>query len=255
MAGQCCFRNAGNCWAVIPSTPALPLLALTRFNACLQFSRPQTSSINCSAMAGLSVPRFPADDSVPSSEALGASLLLSSIKANTSWFFCRLSPMSRAAYSPLPLPSLRRTVWAFVRCRTTTPAADFCRPVRMNRSTLSPDFGTNGRSPEVSSTAFRTQPPDLQPVPLMDMGFAMHCPLARHRMPLIRFLYIGSYVCSTLLSDPTSRRRPCASLLLHLHQVVEETHTPELSSMLGTQKSGRQYSDGRFLASAEFTRI
>ena len=68
------------------------------------------------------------------------------------------------------------------------------------------------RSPEVSSTAFRTQPPNLQPVPLMDMGFAVICPLARHRMPQIRFLYIGSYVCSTLPSDPPSPERPCASL-------------------------------------------
>jgi hypothetical protein len=93
-----------------------------------------------------------------------------------------------------------------------TPAADFCRPVRMDRSTLSSDSGTNGRSPEVSSTAFRTQPPDLQPVPLMDMGFAVNCQLARRRMPQIRFLYIGSYVCSTLLSDPPSPERPCASL-------------------------------------------
>src|SRR5580658_986498 len=236
MAGQCCFRNSGNCWTVIPSTPALPLLALTRFNACLQFSRPQTSSINCSAMAGLSIPRFPADDSVPSGRPFGASPLSSSIKANTSWFFCRLSSMSCAVYSPLPLPSLRRTVWAFIRCRTTTPAADFCRPVRMDRSLLSPDSGTNGRSPEVSSTAFRTQPPDLQPVPLMDMGFAVIGPLARHRMPQIRFLYIGSYVCSTLLSDPPSRLRPCASLSLHLHQVVKGTSTPELSNMLGTPK-------------------
>src|SRR6266849_3977556 len=239
MAGQCCFRNSANCWTVIPSTPALPLLALTRFNACLQFSRPQTSSINCSAMAGLSIPRFPADDSVPSWRPFGASPLYSSIKANTSWFFCRPSSMSRAVYSPLPLPSLRRTVWAFIRCRTNTPSADFCRPVRMDRSTLSPDSGTNGRSPEVSSTAFRTQPPNLQPVPLMDMGFAVTCPLTRHRMPQIRFLYIGSHVCSTLLSDLASRRRPCASLLLHLHQVVEGTYTPELSNMLGTHEKGR----------------
>src|ERR1035441_826324 len=238
MTGQCCFRYSGNCGTVIPSTPALPLFALTRFNACLQFSRPQTSSINCSAIAGLSIPRCPADDSVPSGRPFGASPLSSSMKANSSWFFCRLSPMSRAAYSPLPLPSLRRTVWAFIRCRTTTPAADFCRPVRMDRSTLSPDSRTNGRSPEVSSTAFRTQPPNLQPVPLMDMGFAITCPLARHRMPQIRFLYIGSYVCSTLLSDPPSPERPCASLLLHLHQVVEGTFTPELSNMLGTQTKG-----------------
>jgi hypothetical protein len=62
----------------------------------------------------------------------------------------------------------------------------------MNRFTLRPDSGTNGKSPEVSSTAFRTPPPDLQPVPLMDMRFAIMCPLARRRMPQIRFLYIGS---------------------------------------------------------------
>ena len=35
-----------------------------------------------------------------------------------------------------------------------------------------------------------------------NMGFAVIGQLARHRMPQIRFLYIGSYVCSTLLSDP-----------------------------------------------------
>src|SRR5262252_9065566 len=104
----------------------------------------------------------------------------------------------------------------------------------MDRSTLSPDSGTNGRSPEVSSTAFRTQPPDLQPVPLMDMDFMGASPLVRHRMPRIWFLYIGSYVCSTLLSDPASRRRPGASLSLHLHQVVKRTFTFELSNMLGT---------------------
>src|SRR5881296_648010 len=108
----------------------------------------------------------------------------------------------------------------------------------MNRFIFSPDFRTNGRSPEVSSTAFRTQPPNLQPAPLMDMGFAIICPLARRRMPQIRFLYIGSHVCSTLLSDPPSPERPCASLGLHLHQVVKGTFTPELSNMLGTHQKG-----------------
>jgi hypothetical protein len=121
------------------------------------------------------------------------------------------------------------------RIGTTMPSADFCRPVRVDRSTLSLDFETNGRSPEVSSTAFRTQPPDLQPVPLMDRGFTINRPLARHGMPLIRFLYIGSYVCSALLSDPASRRRRCASLSLHLHQVVKRTFTSKLSNMLGTR--------------------
>ena len=55
-------------------------------------------------------------------------------------------------------------------------------------------------------------------------------------MPRIRFLYIGSHVCSTLLSNPASRRRSCASLSLHLHQVVKRTFTFKLSIMLGTHK-------------------
>ena len=135
------------------------------------------------------------------------------------------------------LPTI--TVRAFIRCRTTMPSADFYCEVKASCDAFSHESATHSRSPEVSSTAFRTQPPNLQPAPLMDMGFAVIGQLARHRMPLIRFLYIGSYVCSTLLSDPASRRRPCASLSLHLHQVVKRTFTFELSNMLGTQQCGR----------------
>jgi hypothetical protein len=45
----------------------------------------------------------------------------------------------------LPLRSLRRTVWDFIRCRTTTPAADFCPGPD---ESLHPQsyFRTNGRS-------------------------------------------------------------------------------------------------------------
>ena len=132
------------------------------------------------------------------------------------------------------LPTI--TVRAFIRCRTNMPSADFCCEIKAPCDAFSHESATHSRSPEVSSTAFRTQPPNLQPVPLMDMGFAVIGQLARRRMPQIRFLYIGSYVCSTLPPDPASRRRPCASLLLHLHQVVEGTFTPELSNMLGTPR-------------------
>ena len=69
----------------------------------------------------------------------------------------------------------------------------------------------------------------------MDMDFAVSCPLVRPGLPHIRFLFVRSRFCSTLLSDPASRRRPCASLALHLHQVVQGTCTPKLSNMLGTQ--------------------
>ena len=85
------------------------------------------------------------------------------------------------------------------------------------------------------STAFCAQPPDLHPVLLMDMGFAVVCPFAQYCLPRIHFLSIGSRFCSTLLSDPVSRPRPCASLSLHLHQVVKRTCTSRLLSILGTQ--------------------
>jgi hypothetical protein len=119
------------------------------------------------------------------------------------------------------------------------PSADFCCEIKAPYGTFSHDSATHSRSPEVISTAFRTQPPNLQPASLIDMGFTVIGQLARRRMPQIRFLYIGSYVCSTLPPDPASRRRPCASLLLHLDQVVEGTFTPELSNMLGTPKRRR----------------
>src|SRR5215813_6575509 len=88
---------------------------------------------------------------------------------------------------------------------TTTPSADFCYAVRTPLDVLSHEFVTHGRSPVISSTAFHARPPDLPPVPLMDMGFAVVCHLARHRRPLIRFLFIGPRVCSTLPPDHTSR--------------------------------------------------
>ncbi len=116
------------------------------------------------------------------------------------------------------------------------PSADFCRPVGSDYSSPSPGFRTDGRSPEVSSTAFSAQPPDLQPAPLMDLDFVVISRLVRHRIPRIRFLSIGSRLCSTLPSDLASRRRPCVLLGLHLHQVVQGTFTLKLPNMLGTQK-------------------
>src|ERR1700733_11693772 len=74
---------------------------------------------------------------------------------------------------------------------------------------ITPPSVTNSRrcnsSPAISSTAFDTRPPDLPPASLMDTDFVVICQLVRRRRPLIRFLYIGPYLCSTLPSDPTSR--------------------------------------------------
>ena len=67
-------------------------------------------------------------------------------------------------------------------------------------------------------------------------GLRDHSPARPTLTPQIRFLYIGSRFCSTLPSDPASQRRPCASLSLHLYQVVKRTYTSRLSNMLGVRK-------------------
>src|SRR4051794_25484976 len=69
----------------------------------------------------------------------------------------------------------------------------------------------------------------------MDRDFATSCPLVRPALPRIRFLFVGSRFRSTLPSDGPSRFRPCASLVLHLHQVAQGTFTPRLLDMPSTQ--------------------
>src|SRR5262249_23046269 len=70
--------------------------------------------------------------------------------------------------------------------------------------------------------------------------FATSCPLVRPALPHIRFLFVGSRLCSTLPSDGPSRFRPCALLVLHLHQVAQGTFTPKLSDMSDTQDAARR---------------
>src|SRR5215831_15445789 len=219
----------------MPSIPGLPLLAFTRRKARRQFSRPQTSSISCSALAGLSVSQFAVSDSVPSRRAFGASLLPSTAKASTicSWFFCRLSLIESCVLLAAPYCSGLRPH------RPTMPSADSRCTVRMDRSILSHDSVTCCGSPEVSSTAFRAQPPIYH-----QCTWWIWASRSFARSPctvglIIRFLFIGSRLSSTLLSDPASPRRPCASLVLHLHQVGQGTFTPKLSNMFGTQKKSR----------------
>src|SRR3954467_13767393 len=72
------------------------------------------------------------------------------------------------------------------------------------------------------------------------MDFATACPIVRPCLPRIRFLFVGSRFRSTLPSDGPSRFRPCASLVLHLHQVAQGTFTPRLPDMPGTQDAARR---------------
>jgi hypothetical protein len=129
------------------------------------------------------------------------------------------------------------SVRAFTVCAANTPFADFCHLVRSDLSLLSLESETAGRSPEVSSTAGNAQPLDLHAVPLMDRASLPLANSPEHCLARIQFLFIGSRLCSTLLSDLTSRLGPCASLSLHLHLAVKRT--AKLSSMLGTPKEER----------------
>jgi hypothetical protein len=100
----------------------------------------------------------------------------------------------------------------------------------MNYSTLSPESETCNRSPAISSPAFHAQPPDLRFASLIDMGFAAIGPLAQRSRLRSGSCTLARVFCSTLPRDPTSRRRPCASLSLHLYQVVKRTYTSKLST-------------------------
>src|SRR5262249_20755541 len=96
---------------------------------------------------------------------------------------------------------------------------------------------TQSRSPGVSSTAFHAQSPDLRFAPLMDMDFAVSCPLVRHWRLLSGFCPSTRTFAPRFLQTPPHDGSPCASLALHLHQVGQGTFTPKLLSMPSTQRS------------------
>ena len=64
----------------------------------------------------------------------------------------------------------------------------------------------------------------------MAADFAISRSLVRPGRPRIRFLFIGSRLCSTLPSDPASRRRPCASLILRRHRLDRGLAPPSYRS-------------------------
>src|ERR1700680_778402 len=102
-------------------------------------------------------------------------------------------------------------------------------------STASVYATTQSRSPGVSSAAFRAQSPNLRFAPLMDMDFAVSCPLVRH------WRLISGFCPSRRKRRANVRVRPrlatialALSLALHLHQVGRRTFTSKLLSMPST---------------------
>ncbi len=208
--------------------PGLPLLAFTRRQRLLavfplaDFFHPL-----------LGMPDFllcvsPHSDSVPPSEAVGAAPLLSSGKARLYWLFCRLSVLElrrvliapfiplRGPFGPSPLAQLIRPLLtsATRSGRSLAPQSRIPRRRQISRGKLD--------RPRRATAGFTFSALD---------GYGTSLPLAsssEHCLPHIQFLFIGSRLCSALLSGPASRRvlfHPCASLSLHVHHVVKRTCT------------------------------
>jgi hypothetical protein len=88
------------------------------------------------------------------------------------------------------------------------PSADFCSAVRPPFDSLSP-LRTRSRSPGVSSTAFRAQPPDLRFAPLMDMDFAVSRPLVRHSRLISDFCSSTRTFAIRFFQTPPRGGGPC----------------------------------------------
>ena len=104
-------------------------------------------------------------------------------------------------------------------------------------ATTSVAEATPGRSPGVSSTAFRAQPPNLRFAPLMDMDFAVSCPLVRRWRLISGFCPSTRTFVPCFLQTPPRGGSPCIITRPYLHQVDQRTFTSKLLSMPSTQRS------------------
>ena len=134
-----------------------------------------------------------------------------------------------------PFNPFRGTVRAFPTSVGTLLSADFCTAVRVSHDSLSPDSGTRCRSPEVSTTAFCAQRPDLHITPLMDMDFATSRLLVRRSCLISGFCssartFVRRFFQTSFRID---------ALALHYPSPPSgwgKTCTSELSYMLGTRQ-------------------
>jgi hypothetical protein len=162
----------------------------------------------------------------------------------------RIHPRGRAALAPSPdaispLHSrqlLSSTVqafppWLVVRCRLLTSAERSGKippPSVLCQDTPQLSRGQLSDLPCIDAGCIKSAPP-------VDGGLYGRVPTRPERTtPHIRFVSLAPHVRSTLPSDPASRRRPCASLVLRLHGHLDRglsppsmtacpAHTPEFS--------------------------
>jgi hypothetical protein len=89
----------------------------------------------------------------------------------------------------------------------------------------------------VISAAFRAQSPGLRFASLMDMDFAVRCPLVRRSRLIPGFCPSTRTFALRFFWTPPRDGSPCVLLTLHPHQVGWRTYTSKLLSMPSTQRS------------------
>ena len=139
------------------------------------------------------------------------------------------------SFGPSPLPRLLRPL--------------LTSAVRSEHLTMSSvtESVTHSRSPAISSTAFHAPPPDLPPVSLMDMGFAISCLLARHRRPHHPVL-VHRHACLLHASfRPHLAVTPLRFATLHLHQVGRGLSPPSCRTCTAYNKKPRRKGEAQFL--------
>src|SRR5215468_4225365 len=130
------------------------------------------------------------------------------MKANSNWLFCRLLRMSkdlllatlsvRAFVQSLPVLRVLTVSPLSGECLNradrlhwlTMPDADFCAAIGKPYGLFSLSAEADQqqrRSPEVSSTVFHAQPPNLRSASLMDMDFVVPRPLVRRSRLIFGF--------------------------------------------------------------------
>jgi len=175
--------------------------------------------------AGLSAPRFAASGSVPCPPVRRASLCSRVVKASSNWIFCRLSLTSCAPYWPLlPFGPSRlsfpvRRALPFLPFRASvsiewTDVTELLCPLLTSAPWSTPLRTFQSRSRDTAQIS-RGKLDRLQRTTaestlraLDGYGLRGHLPARPTLTPPIRFLSIGSRLCSTLLSDPASRLQP-----------------------------------------------
>ena len=246
---------------LIPSTPGPPLFRRTRFHAFFKFSRWQISSIKCTSHPGgfgvsFRHPRF--DTSAPKRRGCTPSVgfkgqrqlpVLVFLPRSAHELQVLLTALYRSGlHLSFPAPPiwcsafrLRSASIASPTAPATMPSADFYAAIGLPHGSPSPYQSlardTTQISPGKSDRLPRT-PAGSTPFALMDRGLRGSSPARPNAGCLISdSCSSGRGFVPRCLQTPPRDGRPCASLVLHVHQVEQKTFTSKLPNMPGTRRN------------------